>query len=879
MIATGHTQEARWTQLSQQALQLEHDGETAEALPLAQEMARVAQATWGAKDSRTGLSLDLLGKVETELGRFGDAQTNLQQALAIDTNSLGPTNIQTASAMVDLGKLYGTIGQWGAAGQLLHNALPVYLQTYGNADVRVADVVFYASEVLLAERQYQQAMNGYTMAATVYQRAKGDSNIGVALCLNRLGSIAEDGLRHDVAESLDKRALEIAEKALGPNSMTLTDYLEGLARVYKNEQKFADAEPLYQRSLKILQAGLKPNDPDLRDLEADLAALYYVWGKPSLAMPYFQAYLGNLMDEFRANAATMSERDRLIYLAQQFNAFPLFFSFVLKFHDQKPELAGQMYDALLEQKGMIAESAASMRAAVLASGDPQAGSMLDKLANEKAQLAALVESMGSDQATHAQQVAQLQQESNALEQALLKRSAAMSQQKTLNAATWHDVQKALKPGEAAVEVTRFPFHTGFANTPQQIYVALVVTPESKEPEFVLLGDAKDLEAAPMAAYRADVGLSRGLSAVEEPPAAGEANGAPNTNAAYRAFWKPLEPALRGAKRVYFASAGVLNTIPIGLMADSDGRLVMEKVQLRVVNSTRDLLRTARIAQAREAVLVGNPQFDLTAAQQRSARAELTRGIAESSARPAAALGQAPGADQTKMASRGGDLRGGDLAPLPGTQVEIDAVGKLLKSSGWKPTEYTGNLALKDAVTRSRGPRVMHIATHGFFLSDSELQASASAQGQTANLNEDPMLRAGLFFAGADRVRAGAAPEADVDDGVLTAFEASQLNLEGTELVVLSACETGLGKELNTDGVFGLRRGLQEAGADAVLMSMWSVPDQETQELMALFYQKWLGGLEKPEALRQAQLSEREIVRKRYGRDLPYYWGAFVLVGR
>jgi CHAT domain-containing protein len=96
-------------------------------------------------------------------------------------------------------------------------------------------------------------------------------------------------------------------------------------------------------------------------------------------------------------------------------------------------------------------------------------------------------------------------------------------------------------------------------------------------------------------------------------------------------------------------------------------------------------------------------------------------------------------------------------------------------------------------------------------------------------------------------------------------------------VVLSACETGLGKELNSDGVFGLRRGLQEAGAGAVMMSMWSVPDQETQELMTLFYKNWLTGMDKPEALRQAQLAEREVVRKRYGKDLPFYWGAFVMV--
>ncbi len=175
--------------------------------------------------------------------------------------------------------------------------------------------------------------------------------------------------------------------------------------------------------------------------------------------------------------------------------------------------------------------------------------------------------------------------------------------------------------------------------------------------------------------------------------------------------------------------------------------------------------------------------------------------------------------------------------------------------------------------------MVHIATHGFFLSDEELTETAEARGEKANVNEDPMLRSGLLFAGADRVRRGTAPEDGVDDGVLTAYEASQLNLEGTELVVLSACETGLGKQLNSDGVFGLRRGLQEAGADAVMMSMWSIPDKETQELMSLFYQKWLAGMEKPEALRQAQLEERETVKKRYGKDLPFYWGAFVLIGK
>ena len=142
-----------------------------------------------------------------------------------------------------------------------------------------------------------------------------------------------------------------------------------------------------------------------------------------------------------------------------------------------------------------------------------------------------------------------------------------------------------------------------------------------------------------------------------------------------------------------------------------------------------------------------------------------------------------------------------------------------------------------------------------------------------------MLRSGLFFAGANRQLTGHAGTADLDDGVLTAYEAAQLDLQGTELVVLSACETGLGEVAAGEGVFGLRRALQVAGAESVLMSMWAVPDRETQELMTLFYTKWLAGKDKQEALRDAQLEMRERVKARYGKDLPQYWGAFVLVGR
>jgi CHAT domain-containing protein len=318
----------------------------------------------------------------------------------------------------------------------------------------------------------------------------------------------------------------------------------------------------------------------------------------------------------------------------------------------------------------------------------------------------------------------------------------------------------------------------------------------------------------------------------------------------------------------------------------DGKLLMEAYDLRVVTSTKDLLRVPHPSANNSAVLVGNPQFLLSPGQQRTAVARLRSQPGTQEAVLLAAGPVTAGSLSTDLsrdrAERGQcdppPPQGGVLCPLPGTAIEVQSIASLLRAKNWQVAIYEQENALEEAVKAAQHPRVLHLSTHGFFLSDQQLKRTQSLFEQPLGL-EDPMLRSGLFFAGADHVLAGEPPLADVDNGVLTAYEATTLNLQGTELVVLSACETGLGQTRGGEGVFGLRRALQEAGAESVLMSMWSVPDQETQELMTLFYQKWLGGEQKHEALREAQNELRGRVKARYGGDLAYYWGAFVLVGR
>lgn len=272
------------------------------------------------------------------------------------------------------------------------------------------------------------------------------------------------------------------------------------------------------------------------------------------------------------------------------------------------------------------------------------------------------------------------------------------------------------------------------------------------------------------------------------------------------------------------------------------------------------------------MLVGDPAFNLSEEQQRAALQKLGFPQRELHDASASSLSEEIPANQGT---------GSTLPRLPGTALEVHAIADLMQQRHWKTSIYTGDLALKGVVQQAKGPRVVHLATHGFFLPDQYFHPHrAGGLGSESSALEDPMLRSGLYFAGADRARFGRPASEGLDNGVLTAMEAGNLDLIGTELVVLSACNTGRGDVKDGEGVFGLRRALSEAGAEAVLMSLWSVPDQETVDLMKLFYAKWLSGVEIHEALKWAQMEERRRVRRSHaGRDLPYYWGAFVLVGR
>ncbi len=414
------------------------------------------------------------------------------------------------------------------------------------------------------------------------------------------------------------------------------------------------------------------------------------------------------------------------------------------------------------------------------------------------------------------------------------------------------IARLLSPGSALVEFQRYRFHNASTNQfgPPR-YLALVLRPDGTI-RAIGLGEAAPIDAAVAEAVAASADPNRQAQA-------------PETLAAVsRLVLAPLQRELAGVRELFVSPDGELNRLPFAALpvAAADGQTLGDGVALRLLTTGRDLLRLQQPARAGgPAVLIANPDFN--------------------AARPAAGASSAPGPRPAPSSNpaAAGQLRGGQQfspggltpwPPLAGTEQEARQLAPLLGGSA----VISGPAATASVVLAQKAPRILHIATHGFFLADpppTSGSADPEAAAPSTPAGEDPMLRSGLVFAGANR------PAADPsDDGYLTAAEATAMDLEGTELVTLSACETGLGGVRSGEGVYGLQRSLAVAGARSTLLSLWKVDDGHTITFMEHFYSRLKAGEGRADALRHTQSEFRNHKISTYN-DIRV-WGAFQLSG-
>ncbi len=744
-----------------------------------------------------------------------------------------------------LASFYENIGNYNQAEILFNESLDMRRRLFKNDNPALALGIhsmgrFYRTrgDLKKAEPLIKEALD---MGRRIF---KGDHR-DLAVYIKEMGIFYKEKREFNLAEPFHKEALDMNRRIFKTDNINLAQSINDLGIFYFYSGDFIKAEPCLKEALEIYKRLFKNEQRSTIISVYNLASLYYTKGDFELAEKYFLdviEYEKSLLNNY---FPSLSEKEKQLYWNSTTIHFQAFNSFSTKRYNENPAILGNMYDNQLYTKSILFNSTSKIKKRIVNSNDQ---TLIDKFKtfNDKKELLVKLYAMTDDtRKKKGFNIDSIEKITNDLEKELSLKSELYTQSYEKKKVTWKTVQAILKPDEAAVEVVRFRYFDKKRLTDTVYYAFLIINDLTEEhPDIVLLENGNQLENEFYNDYRA------------------------NTNKknidknSFDRFWAKLFDKIKEYKKVYFSADGIYNKLNPSTFQLPDGKYLLDLQDIQQVNSTRDLLigyyQTKQESNIfNSALLIGNPNFNLSEEEVKVA----TRKIRSKT-------------DEEKSYEPMASTRGISLSKLPGTEKEVSDIEKFLKGRNWIVNSYLGDNALKTAIKTANNPRVLHIATHGLFLEDVKRESSELFGFSEKNMIENPLLRSGLFFTGADNYlkRENSNAENEEDNGLLTAYEAMNLDLDKTELVVLSACETGLGEIQNGEGVFGLRRAFQQAGAKTVMMSLWKVDDSATQELMSSFYKNWVTGMTKRDAFSKAQ----QEVKAKY-KD-PYYWGAFVMVG-
>jgi CHAT domain-containing protein len=609
--------------------------------------------------------------------------------------------------------------------------------------------------------------------------------------------------------------------------------LQNVAVLHRARRDYVHAEPLYQRALAIREKALGPEHPDVANSLKELALLYQFNSDRQKALPLMMR--GMRIEEHNLGLilATGSENQKRAYVAKLSGSTNVNISLFAVSAPGDRQALDLALTTVLQRKGRVLEVLTDSTAALRRRLNPQDRELLNQLFDVRSQLATLALN-GPGKMSFDQYRAQRQkQEERAerLESAMSSRSAefrALSQPVTIER-----VQALLPEGAALVELVsyvRYDFRLQIRGG-KPSYAAYVLAHEGA-PAGLDLGEAAPIDSA-VSALRA---------ALRDPKRQDVKERARDLD---QKVMRPIRNLLGNTRTVLLSPDGALNLVPFGARMDEQGHYLNERYSFTYLTSGRDLLRLQIRAPARQGpMIVADPQFDLRSASSAASQAAARRSL---------------------------DLGSIDYPPLPGTAEEANELKRILPGA----KALIGVQATEAALKQVQGPVILHIATHGFFLRDQTQPVDErrllllQEPPASAPLPENPLLRSGLVFAGVKNGWSG-----NGEDGVLTALEASSLDLVGTKLVVLSACDTGVGDVVNGEGVYGLRRALVLAGAESQVISLWPVSDEATRELMRDYYERLQAGEGRTEAMRHAQLKMQERSSRRH----PFYWAGFIQSG-
>lgn len=851
--------------LDAEAMRFFEAGDYAQAISITQHSLKWREANVGTDHPDTASNLNNLALLFKLQGFYARAESLYQRALTILEKRLGLDHPDTALALNNLAVLYRDQGLYSKAELLFERTLAIRNRALGRSHRDTATSLSNLASLYYLQGLYKKAESLFTSALAITEKALGPNHPDNTAILHNFASLHQRLRNFDRAESLLQRSQAIVERSLSADHSRAAIIMASLAYLYHEQGFYSKAEPLYLRSLAIQEKAFGAEHPYIATVLLNLGVLYRELGDINKAAPFLQRALairaktlgGDHPDTAvsTGSLALLFENQRMFSKAEQlwrltFSAenkiiqreasllprlereafvrtrFGFAYQILFSSAHRGPSGANLALFARLNRHGLLEEI--EKRQALLAYLPGGHKELLLELRTANQQLGSATLTRDQRQLLKLRQ-AELERGLYRLLPELKPRTVEVSQ-----------VASVLPEGSALVEFQRYGPYGG--NPPamqmwQSRYLALVLKPNGSI-SSIDLGQATPIEKV----------IQNALTASEQ-----KLGDAQQLWAQVGRFvLGPLASATRGVNTLFISPDGELNRVPFAaLPAPGSSQLLSEALKLRMLTTGRELLdlQNAPSTKTSQALVVANPAFD-------------RRPVSVQSPRPA-----------TSSQQRSGELGSRRWAPLPGTATEGAAIAQL---TGGRL--LAGEQASAAAIQQQQTPRLLHLATHAYFqpdLPDTEREEDraqrSNNQGPTALSGENPLLRSGVVLAGANQ------PDADpADDGYLTALEVARLNWKGTEMVVISACESGKGDIQAGEGVYGLKRAIAVAGARSSLLSLWKVDDRATAAFMESFYNKLKAGMGRADALATTQKEFRESGNSTWSH--PYVWAAFQLSG-
>jgi CHAT domain-containing protein/Tfp pilus assembly protein PilF len=840
-------------------------------------------------------SLYYMALIATARGDFITARRLFDEALLIYSKQLGPEHAKVGLVRNNLATMLYWRGDWMEARAQFERALAIREKALGPDHPHVAGTLNNYGILLHDMRDLDGARAAFERAIRIREERLGSDHHRLGTTLNNLGRVLQDLGDLDGAEIYLSRALVIDEKRLGEDHFMVSASHDSLGALLYAKGDIAGARERFERALAIRRKALGPHHPDMAFVLNNLARALAAAGETAAAIDMALETEKITGEHLRLTMHALSEREALSYAAVRMTGLDLTLSLVNEATEEATKR--RVWNAMIGCRAIVLDEMANRYRFIGRIDDPETERLATELGKARTALARLLVK-GPDPEhleEYARQETSARRKREKAERALAERSMEFRELFDRSRTDLDDVSAALPAGSSLVAFytyKRSVFGEDRNREPTEWYVAFVLRSEQRDPEVVQLGEASRIEPL----------IASWLEKVAEPPQQIGAAQAAAEEAAREmglrvrgAIWEPLEEVLDGAERVFVVPDGALHLVNLGVLPGREGSYLIESGPvIHYLGAERDLLVPEMSEEGNRGLfLLGDPEFDRTADTGHVGAGiptPATVGSPANDRKPPPAAGQKSASD-VAMRSGCGYFRAMRFRRSPETAREARRIADLWRERSDDDADavlmLSGARATERAFKRrAPGHRVIHLATHGFFLGGHCRTVNPHGRGvgklagdggsdAPAVDPESPLLMSGLVLAGAnhrDEVEPGE------EDGILTAEEIAAANLSGVEWAVLSACHTGLGKIEAGEGVFGLRRAFQIAGARTLIMSLWSVEDRATADWMERLYEGRLAGLSTADAVHQASTG---MIRERREGGVgthPFFWGAFVASG-